>query len=107
MVAFVVSVVICGLLALGAYCVIFNWVLVYVNWKNRNDPSVGYVSGIPLVAQICAFNSALLASQFDIAWIPTFIFWVVALSDRAFWHMLIMPFVLLWLGLISRIKGAA
>ena len=107
MAAILASVLIVALLALAACIAVCNWVILYLNVRDRKVPEHTHSSSIGMAAQIFVIFAALISGHFEVTWIPNSVYWSVALIDISLWQLIAFPFVLTWMGIVSLIKRNA
>ena len=88
------AIVTVALLLLAAYIVICNWVAIYISYRNKRRNIDRYVSGVPVVPQICVLIAALVARWVQVIQIPSWVFWLIALADTTLFMLLYLPIFL-------------
>jgi hypothetical protein len=82
-------------LTLGACIVVANWYLVVANYLLKRRGVIRNVSLIPALTQVFVVVAAAIAYQAGVVNLPTWLFWIVALSDISLYSILCLPVFLL------------
>jgi hypothetical protein len=91
-VANIVSVV---LLVLAGYVVLLNWAGVIASYRFWRGGVKRHVSTIFAVVQLLVVAAASASAFATSAWLPHWLFWLVALADAALLQLLFFPILLL------------
>ena len=82
-------------LLFGAFLVTSNWIAAFVSYRNKRKGIDRYISGTPVVPQICVLIAASAAQWTQAIQVPSWIFWVIALADTTVFMLLYWPIFLI------------
>ena len=105
--ALLASMIVIAFLCFGLFIALSNWVFLYLNWSVRRNPERRHFSPMALITQLIVFYAAMAANVLGVTWIPSSVYWGVALVDISLLQLLLFPFVLIWTKLATLVRKNA